>query len=82
MRSCYGRLKGGRVKRWSLLVAKNRADEAVFDILSLVAPWKDDLYVVMLGDVVVRRIERLDEPSVLRVPPQDADGGAARIHNA
>lgn len=62
-------------------MAENRADEAVFDILSLVAPWKDDVYVVKLGDVVVRCKERLDEPSVLRVPAQDVDG-AIRIHSA
>ncbi len=58
-------------------MAENRADEALFDILSLVALWKDDLYAVILGDVVLDcRIECLDPPSMLGVPAQDADGAA------
>jgi hypothetical protein len=58
-------------------MAENRADEALLDILSLVALWKDELYAVILGDVVVNRcIGCLDEPSMLRVPAQDADGAA------
>jgi hypothetical protein len=42
MKPCHGRLKEGGINggiyRW------HRTDEAVVDILSLVAPWKDDLY--------------------------------------
>lgn len=54
-------------------MTENKADEAAFDTLSLVALWEDDLYAVILADVVVvRRIER----STMWILDQDADHGA------
>ena len=76
MKPCYGRLEegglNGGIYRW------HRTDEAVVDILSLVAPWKDDLYVVIPGDAAIGRLDN----SVLQVPAQDAEDAALDLKDA